>query len=961
MTIKPAEFLTFFPSGFQTAPGSINNTSTFSRLKGIQSVGNSVNQRTRYGFEDSAQSNFKPIPATFSCQATDFVKSVKLKGYVGNTVVTELQTWLRVYREVWSPSINPAYQNYAKTQSLNIPNPMLPNVALSYYSVPLSGQGSIPEDDYAIYDGQYVLLWLRWDGFGDPGTRVPYGVLFDWYWSGQPDANRNVVDLNQTPSKSGGKSKSRTNSFTSNAINNTYESFGIDGYYLANLSIAGQANARYFVQDDTQNQHPVLQTTRRVTINVPEIIKERSRVGGTQIGSFADAPTETIQPAGAKPGQFVSSIAGTSLPNYKFSDLVLKKGNYNYLIAVDDDTSYKIDRHRALTQLGTFDLSQTSGKKIIGSGTGQNYIEPNIKFGFTPNSGTVWEVNPVSDSQTLPVAVVDGVDLGGLEAPLDNKWISGYAPPTSSQNDRVAARAKYWYVLPLQPRNSQGGGCIGQRPAHSSSVAASNFTSPNATCYQGLHFGKFLKSSINAVGFSKEQIQANYTGAINEKAKAELTNNLISTKIIGYYAHGGAASRVAPEVTQIIFSLAGASGFEGGSKQTFPTSRSGSAGASNPNPQFGTGDDSADGANPQVSTGPPKDWKKILKDASDKLISGSTIEKLTPNRLSKFLSNRLGEGAPLSLLKNIVLESILSAKLTVLQASGLNRKQALARLENDSLYQSLVLAISTTKIPPKALGNGGTTTGSTNSSNQQNQTRTIRINVVRGLPGYRPDIRPTASVAGQPELVQTFSVISDNENTNEPQLRRFVFPFVPREVNYSGIGTQWMEIPRSGNYPIVDWTGFNLLKISFNFDIVDETFKGIQGFGLNYSCEKQITTLREMAQTPYPVTFLNMDKFMQNEVRWPLLSSGRGVEFVINEFSVSAVQRTGGGTIRDGTDSNQISRATCSMTLQEIPIETVDIVQMPAIKPCKKNCGGDIPTKEQFNKYLLFTAGKASR
>ena len=116
-----------------------------------------------------------------------------------------------------------------------------------------------------------------------------------------------------------------------------------------------------------------------------------------------------------------------------------------------------------------------------------------------------------------------------------------------------------------------------------------------------------------------------------------------------------------------------------------------------------------------------------------------------------------------------------------------------------------------------------------------------------------------------------------------------------------------------------------------------------------------------MAQTPYPVTFLNMDKFMQNEVRWPLLSSGRGVEFVINEFSVSAVQRTGGGTIRDGTDSNQISRATCSMTLQEIPIETVDIVQMPAIKPCKKNCGGDIPTKEQFNKYLLFTAGKASR
>ncbi|MGA1386198.1 MAG: hypothetical protein ACO306_05715, partial [Flavobacteriaceae bacterium] len=163
-------------------------------------------------------------------------------------------------------------------------------------------------------------------------------------------------------------------------------------------------------------------------------------------------------------------------------------------------------------------------------------------------------------------------------------------------------------------------------------------------------------------------------------------------------------------------------------------------------------------------------------------------------------------------------------------------------------------------------------------------------------------------------------------------------------------------IPRSGNYPIVDWTGFNLLKISFNFDIVNTNYTNKQGFGLSYSCEDQITRLREMAQTPYPVTFLNMDKFMQNEVRWPLLTSGRGIEFVIAEFSVTAVQRTGGGGPEDKSVPNQISRATCSMTLQEIPIEAVEIVQMPKIVPCKKNCGGDIPTKEQLKEYLLFTS-----
>lgn len=957
MTIRPAEYNTFFPPGFQTTPGQITSTGIFSRLKGVQSLGNSVNQRARYGFEDATQTNLKVITPRLSCQATDFVKSVKLKGYVGNTVVTELQTWMRVYREVWYPSTDPAYQNYAKSNSIYVPNPMLPYISIGLSSNPLVGQGSIPDDDYAIYDGQYVLLWLRWDGGGEAGAKTPYGVLFDWYWAGQSDQNRDLIYLNQTPSKSGGKSKSRTNDFVSNGINSTYSDFGISGYYLANLSIAGQANARYFLQDDTANPKPISQTSRSVTINVPEVLKERVNFSGTQIGLEVDAPLETIQPVGARSGQYVSSVAGTSLPKYKFSNLVLKKDGFNYLIAVDEDTQFKIERHLTLSKLNTFDLTTTGGKKIIGSGQGQNYVEPNIKFGFTPNSGSVWEVNPIDDSTSLPVAYVDGQDIGNLPAPADNKWIPGYAPATSSGTDTAVARAKYWYVLPLQPRNFQGGGCIGQRTLHSSTTAASNFTSPGSSCYQGLHFGKFLKSSVNSIGFSNTQI-GNYVAAINEKAKAEMSNNLISTKILGYYVHGSGASRVAPQVSEITFTLAGVKGFEGGSRQTFPTSSSSTVGILNDQEKLFDAN-SGDQPGTQSFTGPPKDWKKILSDATARLISGSTVEKLTPNQLSKFLSNRLSEGAPLSLLKEIVLESILSAKLAVLQAGGTNRKAALAALKNDPLYQALVVAVNTTKIPPRTPGSGGTTTGSTNSSNSQSETRTIRINVVRGLPGYRPDIRPTASVAGQPELVQTFSVLSDDQNVSESKPRRFVFPFVPREVNYSGIGAQWTEIPRSGNYPIVDWTGFNLLKISFNFDIVDDRYRGVQGYGLNFSCEDQIRILREMAQTPYPVTFLNMDKFMQNEVRWPLLSSGRGVEFVIAEFSVTAVQRTGGGTIRDGTDSNQISRASCSMTLQEIPIETVEIVQMPAIKPCKKNCSDDKITKEKLNNYLLFVSGKA--
>jgi len=129
------------------------------------------------------------------------------------------------------------------------------------------------------------------------------------------------------------------------------------------------------------------------------------------------------------------------------------------------------------------------------------------------------------------------------------------------------------------------------------------------------------------------------------------------------------------------------------------------------------------------------------------------------------------------------------------------------------------------------------------------------------------------------------------------------------------------------------------------------------GFGLYYSCEDQIHELREMAQAPYPVTFLNMDKFMQDELRWPSLNSGRGVEFVIQEFSVTAVQRTSSNptALVSSTVANQISRASCTMTLQEIPIEKVDIVQMPPIRPCKKECDKDKIITEKDSYVPLFT------
>ena len=931
----------------QTSPGTFFETSQFARLKGNRHTSNEVGF-TKYGYRDDTQTAVAPISAKHCVQATNYVKSVKLAGYIGTTQISEYQTWMRVYREVFYPSTVQKWRDHNLSVKAN---PLLPTRGLG---LPGLWEGSIPDDGYVTQFGQYVLLWLRWNGNGGLGVNTPYGILFDWYFSGASHTE-STIDKDLSPSRSGGSSKSHTTSFKLNGINSTYSDSltgqSMQGVYLANLSEGGQASARYYLHDDTNYPVPVLTNVRKVTINVPTVLREKVQYTGTDIGLWREAPLESIVPFGAKPGQRLGVGENNPLADFAYSSLVLKRGSSNALIILDDDTNSKIERHLTIANEVSFDLSQSGGITIVPSGSNQNYVEPNITFGYTPNAVSVWEVRPIVET-SLEVVIVDGGSDGiaASAAPADNQWISGFAPATGSINDIVTARAHYWYALPVQTRNPAAGGCVCAPTTVNASQAKSNFTSPGAGgCYQGLHFGKFLKDTSHARGFTLGEA-GHWPSKIDAKARAVSSNNLIKTKFIGYYSFDTIKGK--EQLAQISFSLANVPGFSGGSNQNFPNSSgTGTPSGTNTDTTGATTDVPTLGGGSNPYSGPPKDWKKAITDSFAKLVDGSAVEKLTPERLAKFLKNRLAEGAPLALLKALVVMSIFDAKLVVLQSTGLTRALAIEAVYNDPLYISFTAVLDATKAMPS--GN----TNQNESNSDSNATKTIRINVVRGLPGYRPNTRPTASVTGQPELVQTYAVSTDGVwGTAEP--RSFVFPFVPKEVTYSGIGTQWTEIPRSGNYPIVDWTGFNLLKISFNFDIVNMDYEGKQGFGLNYSCEGQITKLREMAQTPYPVTFLNMDKFMTNEVRWPLLTSGRGVEFVINEFSVTAVQRTGGGILKDGSDANQISRATCSMTLQEIPIETLDIVQMPPIKPCpKKKCPGKIPTPEKLKEYLLFVEG----
>jgi len=969
MTTSDDEFKKFFPSIEKTTVGEFWESGWSTRFKGLVSAGTDSVADRRYGYRNETVSPAVNVGKQLHLQATSYVKRVKLEAFVGNVSVSSYDTWLRVYREIWHPSRKEIFTNYEKnqlklTEEYRTPNPYLPSIRKSVEQYPDEGQGSIPNDPYALKQGQYVLLWLRWNGIGADGARTPYGALFDWYWTGFDDSRKYSVNLDHRPTN--GNSKSRENKFSTIGLNSYFDApSNTPGLYLVNYKPGGGASeARYLLRDHELDQIPVVQSSKSNQIRINTLNVENSRIrtshGGADIGLYDDVTDKTT----LAPGDFVvpNTVINTSTLsrfNYYYSQLVLKKDKKNYVIVVDQDTNEKINIHHKniAGNISAVNLSTTGGKKIIASGSNQNYVEPNISFEKNPGPPKKWEAKVIG-SNPITLAVVDGTIfsetpiLGPLDE--DTKWIDGYAPLENTIEARAAARANYYYILPLQKREFVTGGsgtCLCLQTDDPNPASA--FTSPSNKCTTSLHFGKFLKHTVNSSrGFHNHELQ-DYVGAVKTMAKQSISDALVGSSFSGYIL-----TNLRDTPTPITFSLANVDGFKGGSRSKFPSSSSTSTGSTADKTQFNTGETSSSGSSvPGDKNRPPLDWRKAITDSMKKLLQGSAIDKLTPDRLSKFLANRLSEGAPLALVKEIALESIVNAKLAVLQSGGKNKKQALKELENDPLYQSLVLAITKARKPKNT---GGTDTGSTNSTDSSKQDKTIRITVFRGLPGTRGSARPTASVVGQPELVQTFSVSQDDADTGTPKFRNFVFPFVPKDVNYSGIGTQWTEIPRSGNYPIVDWTGFNLLKISFNFDIVNTNFKNKQGFGLSYSCEDQITRLREMAQTPYPVTFLNMDKFMQNEVRWPLLSSGRGVEFVIAEFSVTAVQRTGGNVVPNDSVPNQISRATCSMTLQEIPIETVEIVQMPKIVPCKKNCGGDIPTKEQQKEYLLFMAGKAS-
>jgi hypothetical protein len=219
------------------------------------------------------------------------------------------------------------------------------------------------------------------------------------------------------------------------------------------------------------------------------------------------------------------------------------------------------------------------------------------------------------------------------------------------------------------------------------------------------------------------------------------------------------------------------------------------------------------------------------------------------------------------------------------------------------------------------------------------------------------------SKSRNPGFIQTW-----REEDGKTYTEEFLFRYIPQNIKYDGLSSEWIEIPRAENLPFVDWARWPLMKVSMSFLIASDRIEpGGQSVpdGMSTAVEPEIQKLRQMAQRKVPITFINMDELLTVQLRRGK-ELGRGLEFVINDMSVSATRRVTDFTNGGASLPSGISVAQVEMTFTEIPVERVSLVYLsPIATPDIPPPGKDIPNNGiplEFGLYskLIAIPGRAN-
>jgi len=207
--------------------------------------------------------------------------------------------------------------------------------------------------------------------------------------------------------------------------------------------------------------------------------------------------------------------------------------------------------------------------------------------------------------------------------------------------------------------------------------------------------------------------------------------------------------------------------------------------------------------------------------------------------------------------------------------------------------------------------------------------------VVRMPKGYAS---PVSTVDTKPRMTQRQLDLTESGQAIGTATETFVFPYIPQNIRYSDIGSQWQEIPRALNTSFVDWVGYKLMKVSMDFLVTARmqvgpvTTPNVVSDGLFNSVAEDLGRLRRMATNKSPVTLEGFDDILSVQMARSKSGGPRGIEFVIQDLNITAGRRTIDPDTGLATSPiSNIAAAQVSLTLQEIPIESVTIVKLPPL------------------------------
>jgi hypothetical protein len=234
-------------------------------------------------------------------------------------------------------------------------------------------------------------------------------------------------------------------------------------------------------------------------------------------------------------------------------------------------------------------------------------------------------------------------------------------------------------------------------------------------------------------------------------------------------------------------------------------------------------------------------------------------------------------------------------------------------------------------------GKSGATASTPNNTADSPSKKTVEVtfspdkNIYNGYDLYN-------GYQDKPYIQQTITDFDSIEMKRQRIIRRHIFDIIPNSFEFSQLSSQWNDIERSGNYPMVDWAKYNLTKCSFRFLVAGrrkDTFRGADSIvndGMDVPIDTELENIRAIAGSPSPVVLYNLNALLTNSYRFPYISNTRNIQWVIADLSITATRLTPNG--------KAIAAAEVSITLNEYPVVARDIVPLPPLAP-------DNPTTKQ--------------